>query len=197
MSDPTIEQKRAVYCVEEAKRRNLYWTGGGWCDWVTELLIDLEQAKAERDVLWEHPAEHIKAERETPNQKEMLKWASDTFGRVALDTNERALRFLEEAIELAQACGVSVEEALTVATRVYARQAGNYYKELGQSAMTLAVLAEWLGIDVDDALLCEWRRIQTIPHEEWARRHSEKVEAGIATPMPDDTPPEAQHDETS
>jgi hypothetical protein len=33
-----------------------------------------------------------------------LMWAHETFGNVALDPRERALRFTEEAVELAHGC---------------------------------------------------------------------------------------------
>lgn len=120
---------------------------------------------------------------QSPTQKEILEWAANTFGSLALDTRERSLRFIEEAIELAQACQITPEEIQSTVTRVYSRERGDPHKETGQAYMTLAALAEWLRIDLNDALLREWRRVQGVPLEEWVKRHNAKVELGIATPM--------------
>lgn len=124
---------------------------------------------------------------DVPSQKEVLEWAASTFGDLALDTNERALRFVEEAIELAQACGLTEDQLRRVAYRVYSRNPGSPHKETGQAAMTLLALSEWMKIDFDDALIREWRRVQSIPQAEWERRHNAKAAVGIATPMT--TPP--------
>jgi hypothetical protein len=109
-------------------------------------------------------------------------WAADMFGPVALEAPERAMRFLEEAIELAHAMGMPQHTAEAITKRVYGRDAGNIPREIGQAQMTLEVLAKAIGVDADHEATQEFFRIQKIPKEEWQRRHSAKQAIGIATP---------------
>ena len=121
---------------------------------------------------------------DTPTQKEALDWATETFGTLALSTNERGFRFIEEALEACQSAGMHRSDIEKVVDRVFTQNANpDVHKEIGQTMMTLMCFAEWLGIDLNDALLREWRRIQDIPMEEWERRHKVKSDMGIATPM--------------
>lgn len=111
----------------------------------------------------------------------MLAWAANTFtADVACDRRERAFRAIEEALELAQACGLSQEDVDRVTERVFDREPGQIDLEIGQSAMSLAILSEVHGIDMPLAMIMEFNRVQTIPKEEFEKRHAEKVEAGIA-----------------
>lgn len=110
-----------------------------------------------------------------------LMWAKETFGDVALDARERALRFLEEAIELGHAMGIDVDTVLAIVDRVYDREGGNIPREIGQAQMTLECLAKAIGVDADVEATNEFYRIQAIPKEEWERRHAAKVALGIAT----------------
>lgn len=113
--------------------------------------------------------------------KEALVWAVQTFGRVAADPRERAMRFLEEALELSQAEGVGRGDVLKIADRVYERPLGHTPKEVGQAMLTLETLAFNLGIDADNESRRELERIRSIPQEEWTRRHAAKTAAGITT----------------
>lgn len=109
-----------------------------------------------------------------------LTWAHETFGEIALDRRERAMRFLEEAIELAQAAGLSIEVIDKIMWRVYQRQPGDMKKEIGQALATLELLAKATGIDADAEATKEFYRVQSVPKEEWAKRHGAKVALGIA-----------------
>lgn len=110
-----------------------------------------------------------------------LAWAHDTFGNVALDPRERTLRFVEEAIELAHAMGVDIGTLDAIGDRVYRRPAGDPLKEMGQSLATLELLGEAMAIDIDAEATKEFHRVQSIPKEEWAKRHGAKVALGIAS----------------
>lgn len=110
-----------------------------------------------------------------------LKWAVETFGDIALNEHERAARFTEEAIELAQAVGLSSAFVNSVTERVYRRLSGDVTKEVGQAQLTLELLAEVLHVRPDRCAEAEFERIQTIPQEEWTRRHQAKVALGIAS----------------
>lgn len=109
-----------------------------------------------------------------------LAWAQETFGGVAINPAERTMRFVEEAIELAMACDMPRETVEAITARVYAKGPGNITLEAAQCQVTLEMFAKVLRIDLDAAATEEFYRVQSIPKEEWERRHSAKVEIGIA-----------------
>lgn len=109
-----------------------------------------------------------------------LAWAVSMFGEIARDPKERALRFLEEAVELGQAAGISKLELGKILARVYSRPAGNIAKEIAQSRACLDLLAHIVGVDPAAASAAELDRVRSIPKQEWTRRHQAKVEAGFA-----------------
>lgn len=110
-----------------------------------------------------------------------LNWAHQTFGDIALDPRERVLRFLEEAVELAQSLHVSMDTTDALVARVYRREPGDPVREMGQALATLELLAKAANIDADAEATKEFYRVQSIPKEEWERRHSAKVALGIAS----------------
>jgi hypothetical protein len=109
-----------------------------------------------------------------------LTWAADTFGPVALDQNERTLRFLEEAIELAHSLDIPIGQLSAIAERVYARPAGKVDREIGQVQLTLDMLAEVYGCNARAEGRREFDRVRSIPKAEWEARHAAKVKLGIA-----------------
>lgn len=113
-----------------------------------------------------------------------LNWARAMFGEVALDPRERTLRFIEEAVELAQAMEIDAATLAAIVERVYRRPAGSVAREIGQCQATFECLARVLGVDSDQEATAELARVKAIPKEEWARRHSAKIALGIATPSP-------------
>ena len=109
-----------------------------------------------------------------------LAWAHETFGDVALNPAERSMRFTEEAIELALACNMPRDTLDSIITRVYARPQGNIQMEVAQCQVTLELLSKVLRIDLDAAATEEFQRVQSIPKEDWEKRHAAKVAIGIA-----------------
>jgi NTP pyrophosphatase (non-canonical NTP hydrolase) len=109
-----------------------------------------------------------------------LEWAHRTFGDVALDPQERAMRFFEEAAELGHALDLSAATLGAIVTRVCSRPTGEVGRELGQSLCTLELLAKAIGIDAEAEATREFTRVQSIPQAEWDRRHAAKVAIGIA-----------------
>ena len=75
-------------------------------------------------------------------QRRARQWVIKVFGSPFLNKRERALRVLEEAIELAQAYGITREEALAVHTLAYSREPGQTRSEIGDLVYVLAILAE-------------------------------------------------------
>lgn len=112
--------------------------------------------------------------------KEFLQWAVDTFGSIALDRDERLMRFVEEAIELAHAEGLTALMVQCILDRVYSRPAGGTLKEIGQAQATLEMFAENIGASSAALAQQEFDRVRTIPKDQWAARHKAKVDIGIA-----------------
>lgn len=74
---------------------------------------------------------------------------------------ERTFRFVEEAIELAQACGASREEVSRIADYVYGRPVGEIRQEVGGVMVTLSTLCSVHKICLSDAAEKELARIDT------------------------------------
>lgn len=110
-----------------------------------------------------------------------LAWAVEIFGACAIDLRERALRFIEEAVELVHAIGLPRETLDKVIDRIYSKPLGNVPREIGQAALTLELLAEVCDVSADGEAELEFARVQGIPKAEWDRRHAAKVDLGIAT----------------
>lgn len=63
----------------------------------------------------------------------------------------RVLRFLEEALELAQSIGITKEKALEQLEYTYARPIGEPRQEFGGTVFTLAAVGLALDMDLDTA----------------------------------------------
>ncbi len=113
-------------------------------------------------------------------QRETLQWAVDTFGPCARDRRERAMRFLEEALELAQAEGLEVRDVDRLMWRVFERPPGETEQEIAGVHITLASLSERAGIQISEAVEAEWRRIESKPPEYFQHKHADKVAEGVA-----------------
>jgi hypothetical protein len=112
--------------------------------------------------------------------KQFLAWAAEIFGPIALNRRERLLRFAEEALELIHAEQLPLHELDRLMWRVWNRPPGETLKEIGQAQACLETFAENIGQSADKLAQLEFERVQTIPREEWARRHAAKVAVGIA-----------------
>lgn len=87
-------------------------------------------------------------------------WMLACFGaKISEDITERNHRFVEEALELAQANGCTKSEALQLVDYVYARQAGQVQQEVGGVIVTLAALCTAGGISMDACAEVELRRV--------------------------------------
>lgn len=82
------------------------------------------------------------------------------------DASERTHRFLEEALELAQANRCSREDAMALVDYVFDRPAGDPELEVGGVMVTLAALCGTVGISMEQAgdreLERNWARIDVI-----------------------------------
>jgi hypothetical protein len=103
-------------------------------------------------------------------QQRVDEWLAACFPpAVRNDKNERTHRFLEEALELAQANGCSREQAMALVEYVYGRAEGAPELEVGGVLVTLASVCTAIGIDMnkagDNELQRNWARIDSIRHK--------------------------------
>lgn len=87
-------------------------------------------------------------------------WAEYCFGRKKVNSYaERNYRFLEEALELVQSCGMPREQVYALVDYVFERPAGNPLQEIGGVLTTLATLCTAHGFDMAEAGELELKRI--------------------------------------
>lgn len=100
-------------------------------------------------------------------QDSVKKWTWECFGeKIATDKLQRNHRFLEEALELVQACDCTREEAHMLVDYVYGRPVGEKTQEVGGVMITLSALCNAQEIDAgaaaEDGLSSNWSRIEKI-----------------------------------
>ncbi len=93
-------------------------------------------------------------------QHRVFPWLLSCFGYViASDKRERNHRFLEEALELVQACGCTAEEAHQLVDYTFNRPIGDPAQELGGVMVTLAALSLAQNLNMDSEGEIELNRI--------------------------------------
>jgi hypothetical protein len=107
-------------------------------------------------------------------QSEVEDWFIACFGEEAIaDTATRTHRFLEEALELAQATGCSKDEASQLVDYVYSRPRGVVAQEVGGVSTTLAMLCTAFCLSLDycanDELKQIWSHIEEIRRKDAAK----------------------------
>jgi hypothetical protein len=103
-------------------------------------------------------------------------WVKTTLAGQVTDKKTRAARFLEEALEAAQAAGLDETDAVLVLKQVYSSPIGELHQELGGSLTTLCALATAGNVDLEWATLAEMARMETPEiREKVRRRQIEKV----------------------
>lgn len=104
-------------------------------------------------------------------QQRVVEWLTACFPASSrTDRDERTHRFLEEALELAQANGCSSDDAYRLVDYVFSRPVGRPEQEVGGVMVTLAGLCAATKIDMDHAADCElkrnWSRLEAIRHKQ-------------------------------
>jgi hypothetical protein len=95
-------------------------------------------------------------------QSRVAPWMKACFSsQIAADTVERNHRFLEEALELVQACGCTQSEAHQLVDYVYGRPVGEVRQEVGGVMVTLAALCLAQHISMHECGEAELARIWT------------------------------------
>jgi NTP pyrophosphatase (non-canonical NTP hydrolase) len=111
-------------------------------------------------------------------QRIMWDWGGRAFGHShMLDLKTRALRMVEEAIELAQAAGVNESDLHSLTTQTYARPRGAVAQEIGGVLVTTAVICELIGTTVSEEMEREARRVLNVDLEVFAARNKVKMTA--------------------
>ncbi|WP_232457295.1 hypothetical protein [Burkholderia ubonensis] len=111
-------------------------------------------------------------------QSRVQPWLLECFGaEIAADRAERNHRFLEEALELVQACGCTASEAHQLVDYTFSRPLGEPTQEIGGVMVTLAALSLANGLDMHAAAEAElarvWTKIEQIRAKQAAKsRHS-------------------------
>lgn len=119
-------------------------------------------------------------------QERVAAWVRTALNEEApRDVPERAYRALEEAIELAQACGLGAGSAHTLVERVYAKPVGDPKKELAGCQVTLYAVAEALGANLESEFEIEMVRINRPEVIERVRRRRNEMHDARAEPSPD------------
>jgi len=116
------------------------------------------------------------------NQSRVSTWVRKVFSeKEATDVPERAIRMAEEALELAQACGVDAATLHRLVDYVMSRPVGKPAQEIAGTMVTVYALAGALGVDADSEFEVELVRIQQ-PEviERCQRRQHEKRVALVA-----------------
>ena len=99
---------------------------------------------------------------EEPFQARVQPWMMACFGAaIAADGAERNHRFLEESLELVQACGCTASEAHQLVEYVFGRPVGERAQEVGGVMVTLAALCLAQDLDMHAAGEVELARIWT------------------------------------
>jgi len=129
----------------------------------------------------EHRPAVIRAATRDERQTAVFDWCHRAFGTTVSvdDLAERGRRFLEEAIELFQANGGTVEELIKVSGIVFGRPVGEVHQEIGGVMVTLYALAEVLGLSVEECEVAEIDRVLSKPIEHFQARQREKREMGL------------------
>lgn len=95
-------------------------------------------------------------------QERIFEWAKVTFGeKLAYDMRERALRFLEEALELVQVCGLTATDVTEMLQYVFERGPGDLHQELGGVFTTVHSLAAAAGIELREVGMREVERCES------------------------------------
>ena len=112
-------------------------------------------------------------------QQTMREWVISRLGKRAMNRKERARRFIEEAVELVQSCGLPLSEVTPIVNFVYQKPKGRIGQEIGGVYTTLVTLAEASNCDAHICALMECDRIHSLPPEKFRNRQRQNVKDGI------------------
>ena len=115
-------------------------------------------------------------------------WMMACFGaEISADGAERNHRFLEESLELVQACGCTASEAHQLVDYVYGRPVGERAQEVGGVMVTLAALCLAQGLNMhaagDTELARIWTKVEAIRAKQAAKPKHSPLPAAAPQPI--------------
>jgi hypothetical protein len=120
-------------------------------------------------------------------QQRVMPWMDECFGlEISGDKQERNHRFLEEALELVQACDCTDSEAHQLVDYVYGRPTGEKPQEVGGVMVTLAALCLAQQMDMHDAGEVELARIWTKVDQIRAKQATKPTHSPLPQAVDDD-----------
>jgi NTP pyrophosphatase (non-canonical NTP hydrolase) len=122
-----------------------------------------------------------------PFQKRVHAWMMECFSmEICRDRQERNHRFIEEALELVQACGCTASEAHQLVDYVYGRDQGDINQEVGGVMVTLAALCLANDIDMhsggETELARVWTKIDQIRAKQAGKPKHSPLPQSVAAP---------------
>lgn len=118
-------------------------------------------------------------------QKRVSSWVESRLGGTAMESKERAMRFLEEALELVQAEGLTFKEVIKLVIHVDDKEPGDTQQELGGTILTLLAYADSKEYILSACAELEIDRIEKAPPEKFRKRQAENARDGIGKPLED------------
>lgn len=130
---------------------------------------------------------HVRRAKVDSLQGRVREWMLACFGpQVAADKTERTWRFIEEALELAQAQGATSRDVCTLVDYVFARPVGEAHQEVGGVLLTLAALCDAVGLDMELAgeheLARVWGKIEVIREKQRTKPHGSPLPQAAPAP---------------
>jgi len=111
-------------------------------------------------------------------------WVRTRIGPEHMHPRERAMRLLEEAVELAQAEGITADQAHRQIEHVYARPVGRHYLEAAGVAVCLFAWCAARGQKLLDLAMREMERIEAKPVEAIRGSLARKADADLVVAVP-------------
>lgn len=121
-------------------------------------------------------------------QKRVDAWMLACFGiEIAADKTERNHRFIEEALELVQACGATASECHQLVDYVFGRPIGEPFQELGGVMVTLAALASANDMSIisngEIELTRIWTKVEQIRAKQAAKPKHSPLPVDVKQPV--------------
>lgn len=113
-------------------------------------------------------------------QRKAFAWAEATYGADRVKQRRyQAFRLLEEVMELCQTQGLSLEDFVRCADYVAARKVGDTREEMGDVQVCLDIMAENLGLSLDNCHTTALNRIQGLDPVKCKLKDDGKIAAGL------------------
>lgn len=177
---------------------SLFSDGGSKCSRCGTYQIDLSEDLAYGSMRKCTPPSEPEQGREENRlplpgfQSEVADWMLECFGPdIAADQVERADRFTEEALELAQTMpGFTADRAHALVDYVFSRDIGERPQEVGGVMVTLAALCNTVGININEAAETElarvWTKVDAIRAKQAAKPTGSALPIALSTPPGED-----------